>query len=72
MASAISSDVMPLDSRKDTFFANGADWTLGSAKKDTADFIRSSRMAVAEVYVWGKKKEEEVCADRAQIQSHAG
>lgn len=44
MASSISSAVNPFDSRKETFFAKGADWTLGSDRKDTADWTRSSRI----------------------------
>ena len=43
-ASSISSAVMPLDSRKETFFVSGEDSTLGSVKKDVADCIRSSRI----------------------------
>jgi hypothetical protein len=43
MASSISSDVRPLDSKKEMRLARVACWTLGSFKNRTASSMASSR-----------------------------
>jgi hypothetical protein len=56
----ISSWVRPFDSRKESRFARGEDWTFGSERKVSAETTRSSRIGIVERGGGGSAWAEEV------------